>query len=366
MVAITLADVGSRLTDGTDVLRHLNLSVRDGELLALVGPSGSGKTTILRLIAGLEQPTSGSIFFDGESVGGVAPSQRNVAMVFQDGALFSHLSAGENIGFPLRVRRVGRAETARRVGRQARHIGVANLLTVKPAQLSAGHRHSVATARALVSESHALLLDEPLSSLDARARQRVRSEVVRLHRELGATMVYVTNDTTEAMAIGERVAVLDDEGNLRQVAAPERVYRSPRDTFVASFVGSINLVRSHLEWSGEDTRVDLGTDRVRLDSAFVARHPQLRQFGDVLIGCRPEHLALAQPGTPFDRCVHGRVLTVANLGGEQRAVVVAGAEQLEIRIDRARPLFAGDPVELAVNVDRLLFFDPATGLLVTP
>lgn len=367
MVAITIEDVGKEFPDGAEVLRHFNLQVHDGELVVLVGPSGSGKTTILRLIAGLDEPSSGSILFDGVSVGGVPPSRRNVAMVFQDGALYTHLSAGDNIGFPLRIRHVGRLETKQRVDTEARHVGVRGLLSAKPSQLSAGHRHSVATARALVRDSEVLLFDEPLASLDAGARQRVRTEVVRLHRQLGATMVYVTNDTTEAMAIGERIGVLDGAGNLRQIALPQDIYQTPSDTFVAGFMGSINLVRSWLHADADDLWLEFGTDRLRLGAEFVARHPSLREFQDelILIGCRPEHMMLAAPGTLFETCVHGRVRAVTDLGSHLRVEVVAGDEHLEMRSDRSRTLFTGDSVELTVDVERLLFFDPTTRRLVT-
>ena len=366
MTAISLLDVGKVFPDGTKVLEHFELEVADGELMVLVGPSGSGKTTVLRLIAGLETLSSGSIQFDGRPVHHLASAERNVSMVFQDGALFGHMSTRRNIAFPLRIRHVEKEEADRRVEEEATHLGIRSLLSTRPSELSAGHRHAAATARAIIRDSAAFLLDEPLAALDARARQRVRAEVVRLHRELGSTMVYVTNDTAEALAIGERIAVLSDSGALLQVDTPDRLYSTPLDTFVAKFVGPINLIATELELDDGVDWLAIGHDRIRLWEEARAPDALARFRGEsILVGIRPHHLTLAAPGASFDRCVHGIATGVSDLGADLDIEVAAGSLVLQARIRRRRPLYRGDLVELALNPDRLLFFDPATQLLIS-
>ncbi len=365
MVAISLRDVRKVFPDGTEVLEHFELDIGDGELMVLVGPSGSGKTTVLRLIAGLETPTAGSVLFDDRPVHRLNPAQRNVSMVFQDGALIGHLSARANIAFPLRIRHVAPLETDRRVEAEATHVGIRSLLSAMPGELSAGHRHAVATARAIIRESDAFLLDEPLAALDARARQRVRAEVVRLHRELGSTMVYVTNDTAEAMAIGDRIAVLGESGQLLQVDTPTRLFSEPVNTFVASFIGPINLITTLLEHDGGFYWIQLGHDRTRLSEAAQAP-PSLARFQgkEIIVGIRPHHLSVSQPGAPFDQCVHGVVAAVSDLGADLEIEVGLGPVTLAARTRRDRPLYPGDPVELRVHPDRLLFFDPVDEHLI--
>ena len=355
-----------RFPDGTQVLDHFDLEISNGELMVLVGPSGSGKTTLLRLIAGLEHPTGGTILFDGEPVQDLLPPQRNVSMVFQDGALFAHMSAGENIGFPLRIRHVERHEAERRIEAGASHVGILTLLDTRPRELSAGHRHAVATARAIIRDSDVFLLDEPLAALDTRARLRIRTEVVRLHLELAATMVYVTNDTSEALAIGERIAVIDDRGRLHQADTPHGIYERPIDTFVAGFMGEVNILETRLETDDEGDWVKVGTDRTRLSAGFVEERPPLQRFRGkpILVGVRPQHLTPAPPGMPFDRCVHGTVQSVDDLGADLHVVVAAGPVTLAARFQRARRLYRGDPVELAVDPQRWLFFDPADERLI--
>ena len=222
---------------GKPAVRGLTLEIPEGELMVLVGPSGCGKSTVLRMIAGLEEPDSGEVWIGGRRVDGLEPRQRNVAMVFQNYALYPHMSVARNLGFPLKMAGLPRAEVDRRVREAAGALGLEDLLGRKPRSLSGGQMQRVALGRAIVREPQAFLFDEPLSNLDARMRLEMRSEIAGLHRRLGATMVYVTHDQEEAMTLGSRIAVLRD-GVLQQTGAPLEVYRKPSNRFVASFIGS--------------------------------------------------------------------------------------------------------------------------------
>ncbi|HEX7122738.1 MAG TPA: ABC transporter ATP-binding protein, partial [Gemmatimonadaceae bacterium] len=264
-------------------VKNLSLAIEPGELLVLVGPSGCGKSTVLRLIAGLETPTSGRILFDDTDVTATPPQERNLAMVFQSYALYPHMTVRENMSFGLRVRGRARAEIARRVDEAARVLGLEALLDRRPGQLSGGQRQRVALGRAIVREPRAFLLDEPLSNLDAQLRADTRAELARLHRRLGVTMVYVTHDQTEAMSLGTRVAVLRD-GVLQQVAPPLELYRRPANQFVAGFIGTppMNFVRGRIRREGakhvfEGAALTVPIERDRQGNGgqlHDARHPE--------------------------------------------------------------------------------------------
>jgi ABC-type sugar transport system ATPase subunit len=235
MASVTIRRLSKVFEGGVQALHHLDLEVRDGELMVLLGPSGSGKTTVLRCIAGLEEPTTGEVVIGERVVTQLPPAQRDVAMVFQTPALYPHLTVRDNIAFPLDVRHVAAAQVTRRVVEAATKLGLKDVLDRMPAQLSEGERQRVALGRAIVRGPQAFLLDEPLSRLDAKLRIELRAELLALHRGLGATMIYVTHDQTEAMTIGQRIAVLH-EGRLRQVGTPEEVYQRPADVHVARCV----------------------------------------------------------------------------------------------------------------------------------
>ncbi|MDH3260881.1 MAG: ABC transporter ATP-binding protein [Acidimicrobiia bacterium] len=360
MVSVTLAGL-SKAYESTEVLKGLDLHVEDGELLALLGPSGCGKSTILRLVAGLEAPTEGRILFDGEDVTEVPTRDRHVAMVQQDGTLYSHLTAQENIRFPLAVRKVPKPEGDREIEAGATHLGIRALLGKMPAELSAGHRHSVATARALIQESRVLLMDEPLASLDAKIRERTRLEIVRLHRELGSTMMYVTNDEREAMALGNRLAVFDEVGNLRQVGPPQEIYNRPRSLFVAEFLGYMNHATVRLERDDEGWWLPIGNDRLLLDSAIAARPGLDRYQGkELVVGIRPEHIVVATPGTRFALCLHGTVGRVEDAGSFANAWVTVGTLGLKARLPADRLPVRGNLIELTVDPLHFHFFDADT------
>jgi ABC-type sugar transport system ATPase subunit len=251
--------------DGVEALAGVDLEAADGELLVVVGPSGCGKSTLLRCVAGLEAADEGTIRIGGRDVTRVRPAARNVSMVFQSYALFPHLTVWENIGFGLVVREVPKREVRSRVAAAAELVGVEELLERRPYQLSGGERQRVALARALVRDPDVFLLDEPLSNLDAGTRVQMRTEVKRLHREVGATMVYVTHDQVEAMTLGDRIAVMD-AGRVRQVGTPDEVYREPRDRFVAAFLGTpaMNFLEAERLAAPEGTVAGIRPEHVRL------------------------------------------------------------------------------------------------------
>ena len=366
MASIELRGVSVTYPDLPPALDAVDLTVADGEFVVVAGPSGSGKTTLLRVVAGLQEPSSGSVWFGGRDVTGERTEARDVAMVFQEFALYPQRTAEGNIEFPLEARRVKPgSERKRRVHAEARNLQIEHILGTKPGQLSAGHRQAVATARALVRESAALLMDEPLANLDAHLRAGGRVEVKRVQRDLGITVLYVTNDQVEAMALGDRIAVLDG-GRLQQVGPPREVYDRPVNTMVAGFLGRppMNLLAGEIAVDGDRIEVLLGNDRLRLDPDAGERFPGLAGLADfpLIVGIRPEHLRVAGGGAPFERTLHGRVAEVEDLGGEAEARARLGEGGGEVCVvvppGRLRP---ADPVELAAAVERIRFFDAATG-----
>jgi ABC-type sugar transport system ATPase subunit len=317
-------------------LTELDLLVGDGELLTIVGPSGCGKTTALRLLAGLEVPTSGRLHVGDRDVTDLPPHRRDVAMVFQDLALFPHLTARENIAFGPRIRGESKPASAQRVEEVADRLGFRDALDRYPDQLSGGERQRVALGRAMVRSPQAYLLDEPLSDLDAQLRVQARAEIVELHREIGVTMIYVTHDQAEAMTMGDRVAVLAD-GRLHQVGPPVQVYDAPTNTTVAAFVGSppMNLV----DGESQVGRLIGGGE------------------GEIL-GVRPEHLVIDEAGA-----VPATVSVVERLGSETVLwVVAAGGTRLAVRTPPHQSVAAGETITLSVRPERLHRFDATTGV----
>src|SRR5437764_1014762 len=266
MAAIEFDHVTKRFPDGTVAVDEIELSVRDGEFMIFVGPSGCGKTTALRMVAGLEEITSGEIRIGGRVVNDLEPPDRDIAMVFQNYALYPHMSVEDNISFPLRMQRMRKVEMRKRAREVADLLGIGDLLARKPRELSGGQRQRVAMGRAIIRHPQAFLMDEPLSNLDAKLRVQMRAELVKLHRRLGVTTIYVTHDQTEAMTLGQRVAVLS-RGVIQQVDEPQGLYRRPANTFVASFIGSppMNFIRGRL---GGDGVVEIGPYRIALPAAL--------------------------------------------------------------------------------------------------
>jgi multiple sugar transport system ATP-binding protein len=323
---ITIRGITKRYDGDVLAVDDVDLDVVDRELLVLVGPSGCGKSTLLRMVAGLEEVTAGSITIGGRDVTYLPPKDRDVAMVFQNYALYPHMSVRRNIGYPLRLAKVDRAELDRRVDEIAELLHLEEVLDRRPSQLSGGQRQRVAMGRALVREPRAFLMDEPLSNLDAKLRVEVRAEIARLQRNLGVTTLYVTHDQVEAMTMGTRVAVLE-RGRLQQVDTPQRIYDAPVNLFVATFIGSpaMNLFPSRVVRDDAGRFVlDLGMQRLPVDPSLLADEPGLAEsLGQriderVVVGIRPEALddASLEPGVPGDQVVEATVDLVESLGAE--------------------------------------------------
>jgi multiple sugar transport system ATP-binding protein len=340
---------------GTEVaaVHDLDLFVPDRELLVLVGPSGSGKTTALRMLAGLEEVTAGAIYVDGEDVTDIPPKDRDLAMVFQNYALYPYLDVAANIAFPLKMARVPKGERERRVREAAELLELTDYLKRKPAQLSGGQRQRVAMGRAIVRQPKAFLMDEPLSNLDAKLRVQMRGEIASLQARLGVTTVYVTHDQVEAMTMGHRVAVLH-EGHLMQCATPRELYAKPMNTFVAGFIGSpaMNLCTVPLE----DGCAFFDPVRVPLHPAAAAAATGL---AEVIVGIRPESLEPATDGLP------ARVELVEELGSDAYAVCFAdlprGPTKLTVRVDPWRAPERGDRLSLMPRNGETHAFHPQSG-----
>jgi multiple sugar transport system ATP-binding protein len=382
MADIRLEGITKTFSNGYCAIRSLDLEVADGEFLVLVGPSGCSKTTLLRTIAGLEEVTAGRIEIGGKEVTDAPPRRRDVAMVFQNYALYPHMDVRKNLGYGLKVRRIPRAEARRRVEEVAAMLGLKELLDRRPAQLSGGQRQRVAMGRAIVREPQAFLMDEPLSNLDAKLRVGVRASLAELHRRLGVTTVYVTHDQTEAMTLGQRVAVMR-EGRILQTDRPQKLYEEPKDLFVAAFIGSpaMNLVEARVD--GDE--IVFGQYRVPLDAS---RRPTGTNRG-VVLGIRPEGLEdapFAPPELPTidvevtvleelgaDAHVFFRVdapqVTAEALEGKEDATLIADSTALfSARVDPRTRARVGDRIRLAVDPSRFHFFDSETGasLLLEP
>jgi multiple sugar transport system ATP-binding protein len=403
VAAISLRGLTKVFATGVRAVDGLDLEVDDGEFVVLVGPSGCGKTTVLRMVAGLELITSGTVSFAGRVVNDVSPRHRDVAMVFQNYALYPHLSVYENIGFALSNQKVPRSELDRRVRAAAEILELTELLGRKPRQLSGGQRQRVAMGRAIVRSPAVFLMDEPLSNLDAKLRVQMRSEVLRVQRAMGAATLYVTHDQTEAMTMGDRVAVLQG-GVLQQYDAPRALYDHPANVFVATFIGSpaMNLYQAGLEASGPagpagpggspagpagSPAVVLGSQRVALP-AQVAAGLAAYQGRKIIVGIRPEDLSLPESSASSASSASSGSPTVSRLVADARVVEVLGSEQHVYfsvdatpaggesaqegllaasapngvaRLDPRAAVRAGTRVTFAVDAARLHFFDPDTG-----
>jgi multiple sugar transport system ATP-binding protein len=328
-------------------VRSLSLDIADGELLVLLGPSGCGKTTALRMLAGLEEPDSGDIRIAGTSVVGLEPKDRDVALVFQSYALYPHLSARENIRYPLKLRKMGRAEQDERVGRVAEMLGIAHLLPRRPAQLSGGEQQRVALARAIVREPRVFLMDEPLSNLDAKLRVHTRTELKTLQRELGTTMVFVTHDQAEAMSLATRIAILS-AGESQQIGTPDEVYDHPANLFVAEFIGSPPMNLLEVTRDGE-ALVAAGGWRI------PAPATRERVTGEVTVGLRPEGIAIGTQGHAAE------VVAVEPLGSEVIVDVRAAGKTVRVRAAPELRPQPGSTVHLAVAPGAVRLFDRSSG-----
>jgi multiple sugar transport system ATP-binding protein len=371
LAAIEFHDVSKVFPDGTRAVDSLDLEIKEDEFMVFVGPSGCGKTTALRMVAGLEEISGGTISIGGRIVNEVQSKDRDVAMVFQNYALYPHMTVAQNLAFGLKLRKFDKAEVRRRVSVAAATLGLEDYLDRKPSALSGGQRQRVAMGRAIVREPQAYLMDEPLSNLDAQLRVQVRAEIQKLQRTLGVTTIYVTHDQTEAMTMGDRIAVMRG-GTLQQVDAPEQVYRWPANRFVAGFIGSpaMNMVDARLTRVNGGLVASFGEHSLAIGDEVLAARPALRAYegGEVVLGIRPEDIEDAA----FTAASPDRTLTVVctlreALGSEvlvHFAAVDDGSTTFIARVDQLTAARMGEPVQLVVDTSRLHFFEPASGAAI--
>ncbi|MFC0454222.1 ABC transporter ATP-binding protein [Rhodococcus jostii] len=354
MGRIRIENLSRKFADFTAV-DNIDLDIRDGDFLVLLGPSGCGKTTLLRMLAGLLEPTGGRILLDDEDITAAPSRRRDVAMVFQSYALYPHLSVAKNLAFPLRVKKMRKSEAAERVEAVAQQLDIAHLLGRKPKELSGGQRQRVAVGRAIVRNPKAFLMDEPLSNLDAKLRTATRRELTELHRRLGATFVYVTHDQVEAMTMATRIALLDN-GALEQVGTPEDVYDRPASVFVAGFLGSpaMNLLDARV-------RTVQGTVVASAEGVTAPLWPGQTEGRDIVLGIRPEHLRVVDPAEKAGVRLSVDVTSVENLGSEQVAYCEVGGATVCVRAPRPIALHAHRSAVLTADPAHLHLFDRATG-----
>ncbi len=357
MATVELEHVHKVFPDGTTALADVTLRVQDGERVVVVGPSGCGKSTLLRMVAGLDAPTRGTLRIGGSEANTLTPQQRNVAMVFQDYALYPHMSVRGNLEFPLRMRGLARGEIERRVAWIAGLLGIGPLLARLPRQLSGGQRQRVAMGRALVREPAVFLLDEPLSNLDAKLRGEVRAEIEDLQRTTGITMLYVTHDQVEAMTLGDRIAVLK-QGRLQQVATPRELYERPANAFVAGFIGSppMNLFPARLSVDADGRPwLEIAQGRVPLPARPALEALRALAGNPITAGCRAEALRLAGDGEAGT--LRGVVEEVECLGHETLLRARAGELSFSVRLPGMRAIAKGEPVAVAIDVAQIHLFD---------
>ncbi len=392
MAQVILKDINKVYPNGYHAISDLNIDIADGEFLVLVGPSGCGKSTALRMVAGLEEISGGEMYIGDRLVNDVHPKDRDIAMVFQNYALYPHMTVAENIGFALKLAKIPKPEIEERVRKAAAVLDLTENLDRKPGQLSGGQRQRVAMGRAIVRQPKAFLMDEPLSNLDAKLRVQMRAEIAGLQRDLGVTTLYVTHDQVEAMTMGDRVAVLK-RGFLQQVDTPQNLYDKPSNVFVAGFIGSpsMNLMKATLSESNGGLWVKFGSQNLEVSSATVAANPSLRSFvgKDIVVGIRPEDISDADLATvekPNESRLTTETIMLEALGsevivhfpldaepfaimdaefeGEDAVEQSKDAQGRTIYVGRFSPRSRarmGQPLTIDVDTTRMHFFDPSSG-----
>jgi len=383
MATVSLEGINKVYENGFHAVKDLSVDIADGEFMVLVGPSGCGKTTALRMVAGLEDITSGILRIGGKEANDETPKERDIAMVFQNYALYPHMTVAQNIGFALKLRKLPKDQLDTKVKEAADILGLTDWLDRKPGQLSGGQRQRVAMGRAIVREPSVFLMDEPLSNLDAKLRVQMRAEVARIQRRIGVATIYVTHDQVEAMTMGDRVTVLR-AGVLQQVDTPQNLYDNPDNIFVAAFIGSPaqNLYDATLSEGARSLK--LGSQDIPLPDAVRVKRPGLAAFAnkEVVIGMRPEHLPAAKPGETGSTLV-GDVDLIEALGSElvvhftidAHRVIAEGAVEKDeaealgsgegvARVDAKNPVKVGDRMTFAIDIEDMQFFDPKTGLAI--
>jgi multiple sugar transport system ATP-binding protein len=389
---VALDGVWKRYPDGTEAVKDLSLDIADGEFVILVGPSGCGKSTALRMVAGLEEISAGTLTIGDRVVNQLTPKERDIAMVFQSYALYPHMTVADNMGFALKLAKVPKDEIRNRVKEAADILGLTEYLNRKPKALSGGQRQRVAMGRAIVRSPQAFLMDEPLSNLDAKLRVQMRAEISQLQGRLGVTTVYVTHDQIEAMTMGDRVAVLK-RGELMQVAAPQHLYDNPDNLFVAGFIGSpsMNIAEANLVDANGGLSVDLGGHRIKVGDAAYERYPRLKEYAGkkVIVGLRPEHFVRGGDVSEAERfeveaglvealgsdvLVHFETSAVpvitedmreavddADAFAEMERAAAAGGQTFTARLEPRDMPKSGQRIQLGFRGGQLHFFDHSNG-----
>jgi ABC-type sugar transport system ATPase subunit len=371
LAEIVLRQLAKRFPGGIPALEPLDLTIAPGELLVVLGPSGSGKTTLLRLIAGLESPNTGGVWIDGREMTLLPPHRRDVAMVFQHPALYPHLSVYDNLAFGLRARGVPRTQAVSKVNTVAGLLGLDHLLTRRPAALSGGERQRVAIGRAIARQPRVLLFDEPFSSLDLPLRAALREEVVELHRHFGTTLINVTHDQSEAMVMGDRIAILD-RGRVLQCGPPRTIYGSPAHRFVATFVGNppMNILSCEIECEGEFVRIHpIAADRSLSWTLPSDSRPSdwPASSGQVELGLRPEAIAVREPGpsaetSPSSPSLCAQVRRLEFNGSDLLATLAVGPHRLIARLPAGQSIHDRQRVQVVLDLNHAVWFDPSTGV----
>ena len=365
MAEVALRNVVKRY-DNVEAVRSINLDIPDNEFVVLVGPSGCGKSTTLRMIAGLEEVTAGDIYIGGDIVNDLPPKDRDIAMVFQNYALYPHMSVFENMSFGLKLRKFPKEEIKKRVDHAARILDITELLDRKPKALSGGQRQRVAMGRAIVRNPKVFLFDEPLSNLDAKLRVQMRTEIKRVHQLVKTTTVYVTHDQVEAMTLADRVVVMNG-GLIEQIATPQDLYHHPRTHFVAGFIGSpaMNFIRCRLEQNGTGQRVRI-SDKISLPVP-ASRSVRFQPLNgrELLFGLRPEHITEPRRNDRDQQCEFAATLDVVEpMGMETMVYFTVDGQEICGRVDPGSAVGPGEPMRLYADMDRMHLIDPQTGLVL--
>ena len=369
MASLSLKGIGKRYPNGFEAVKDFNLEIEDQEFIIFVGPSGCGKSTTLRMIAGLEEITTGDLFIDGKRMNEVEPKDRDIAMVFQNYALYPHMTVFDNMAFGLKLRKVPKEEIEQKVLEAAKILDLEQLLDRRPKALSGGQRQRVAMGRAIVRNPKVFLMDEPLSNLDAKLRVQMRAEIASLHQRLGATIIYVTHDQTEAMTLGTRIVVLKD-GVIQQVDTPKKLYNEPQNLFVAGFIGSpqMNFIDAVCKVHGEEVRLEFG------DFSIVLPPQKAKKLIDggyadktVVMGIRPDDIddSQIQIETYGDTVIEADVTGYELLGSEVLLYYTVAGVTMTARVDARTTAKIGDHIRLALDPEKIHVFDKESELTIT-
>lgn len=353
MATLKLKNLSKVYSNGYQAVKNINLNIDDKDFMVLVGPSGCGKTTTLRMIAGLEEISGGELFIDDKLTNKIQPKDRDIAMVFQNYALYPHMSVYENMAFGLKLRKMPKNDIKLRIENAANILGISHLLKNKPKLLSGGQRQRVALGRAIVRNPKVFLMDEPLSNLDAKLRVQMRSELIKLHKDLGTTFIYVTHDQTEAMTMGTKICIMNN-GEIQQVAEPYTIYNNPANVFVASFIGTpqMNFVKGNISMNKDtvvlellETKIDIPQEKGTLlkEKGYVDK--------TVIVGIRPEHISLCENG------INSTVEITEMLGSETCLHLKAGNSPLIAKVSPDLKIKTGDKTKVSININKIHLFD---------